>query len=198
MSRRLGQIRANKGPAQRVSVRRGLAGQKSWNGVAILARGAEPVETRRSPPGDRPLHRGGRRRPARRMPVSAERQSGAGPEIRLQAALVRTVDGLLPKSFGQRRAAPISRGTGSSNPSPSSGESGANRNWPAGTSLSSAEAVQAPSSTGGPRVRIRFPPAGSPWRNLTSETFVPEHRLGPRVEDPADYRCLASTSPRLA
>jgi hypothetical protein len=38
------------------------------------------------------------------MPVSAERQSGAGPEIRLQAALVRTVDGLLPKSFGQRRA----------------------------------------------------------------------------------------------
>ena len=28
-------------------------GQKSWNGVAILARGAEPVETRRSPPGDR-------------------------------------------------------------------------------------------------------------------------------------------------
>src|ERR1700732_1638558 len=37
------------------------------------------------------------------MPVSAERQSGAGPEIRLQAALIRTVDGLLPKSFGQRR-----------------------------------------------------------------------------------------------
>ena len=27
-------------------------GQKSWNGVAILARGAEPVETRRSLPGD--------------------------------------------------------------------------------------------------------------------------------------------------
>ena len=40
---------------------------------------------------------------------------------------LRTVDGLLPKSFGQRRApAPISRGTGSSNPSPSSGESAAN------------------------------------------------------------------------
>src|SRR6202011_201449 len=38
------------------------------------------------------------------MPVCAERQSGAGPEIRLQAALVRTVDGLLPKSFGLRRA----------------------------------------------------------------------------------------------
>jgi exodeoxyribonuclease III len=28
-------------------------GQKSWNGVAILARGAEPVETRRGLPGDR-------------------------------------------------------------------------------------------------------------------------------------------------
>ncbi|HTE80832.1 MAG TPA: endonuclease/exonuclease/phosphatase family protein, partial [Reyranella sp.] len=27
-------------------------GQKSWNGVAILARGAKPVETRRGLPGD--------------------------------------------------------------------------------------------------------------------------------------------------
>ena len=27
-------------------------GQKSWNGVAILARGAEPMETRRGLPGD--------------------------------------------------------------------------------------------------------------------------------------------------
>ena len=27
-------------------------GQKSWNGVAVLARGAEPVETRRGLPGD--------------------------------------------------------------------------------------------------------------------------------------------------
>jgi exodeoxyribonuclease III len=27
-------------------------GQKSWNGVAILARGAEPVETRRGLPGE--------------------------------------------------------------------------------------------------------------------------------------------------
>lgn len=27
-------------------------GQKSWNGMAILARGAEPVETRRGLPGD--------------------------------------------------------------------------------------------------------------------------------------------------
>jgi exodeoxyribonuclease-3 len=28
-------------------------GQKSWNGVAILARGSEPIETRRALPGDR-------------------------------------------------------------------------------------------------------------------------------------------------
>ena len=27
-------------------------GQKSWNGVAILARGAKPIETRRGLPGD--------------------------------------------------------------------------------------------------------------------------------------------------
>jgi exodeoxyribonuclease III len=27
-------------------------GQKNWNGVAILARGAEPIETRRGLPGD--------------------------------------------------------------------------------------------------------------------------------------------------
>ncbi|MDX1732311.1 MAG: endonuclease/exonuclease/phosphatase family protein, partial [Aurantimonas coralicida] len=27
-------------------------GQKSWNGVAILARGADPLETRRGLPGD--------------------------------------------------------------------------------------------------------------------------------------------------
>src|ERR1700738_4111539 len=54
-------------------------GQKSWNGVAILARGAEPVETRRGlaggPDDTQPLHRGGDRRPACRLPLSAERQS---------------------------------------------------------------------------------------------------------------------------
>jgi exonuclease III len=42
------------------------SGQKSWNGVAILARGAQPLETRRSLPGDpvryaQPLHRSGDR-----------------------------------------------------------------------------------------------------------------------------------------
>src|ERR1700730_15559995 len=50
----------------------------------------------------------------------------------------------------------------------------------------------------GPMVRIPVPSSGESVANLTSETFVPEHRLGPRVEDPAVYRCLASTSPRLA
>ena len=39
-------------------------GQKSWNGVAILARGVKPVETRRGLPGRsrrhaQPLHRSG-------------------------------------------------------------------------------------------------------------------------------------------
>src|SRR3954465_13152133 len=84
-------------------------GQKSWNGVAILARGKKPQETRRGLPGDpddthsryteaaargpgdppQPFHRGGRRRPDDRLPVPAQRQPGAGPEIRLQAPLVR-------------------------------------------------------------------------------------------------------------
>ena len=39
-------------------------GQKSWNGVAILARGRDPIENRRS---------------YDRVPLSPERQSGAGP-----------------------------------------------------------------------------------------------------------------------
>ncbi len=37
-------------------------GQKSWNGVAILARGAQPVETRRGLPA---IYRTATRRPAR-------------------------------------------------------------------------------------------------------------------------------------
>ena len=72
-------------------------GQKSWNGVAILARGAEPIETRRGLPGDpddsaQPLHRGRGRRHADRLPLPAQRQSGARAEVRLQAALVRAAD----------------------------------------------------------------------------------------------------------
>ena len=44
------------------------------------------------------------------------------------------------RSLSIRRLSSTARGTGSSNPLCSSGESGANRNWPAGTFRSSAEA----------------------------------------------------------
>jgi exodeoxyribonuclease-3 len=62
-------------------------GQKSWNGVAILARNAEPVEIRRVLPGD-PEDEHSRYIEAEVNglivgSVSAERQSGAGTEIRL-------------------------------------------------------------------------------------------------------------------
>src|SRR5438874_3831760 len=74
-------------------------GQKSWNGVAILARGAELVETRRGLPGDRnDSHSryieaaiGGMLVGCLYLP---KRQSVAGAEIRLQAALVRKADEL--------------------------------------------------------------------------------------------------------
>ena len=70
-------------------------GQKSWNGVAILARGADPIETRRGLPGD-PDDAHSRYIEAAvngvldRLPLPAQRQSGARPEVRLQAPLVRT------------------------------------------------------------------------------------------------------------
>jgi exodeoxyribonuclease-3 len=53
-------------------------GQKSWNGVAILARGAEPEETRRGLPGDPDDagEKGGRLR-AQRVERGPER-SGVG------------------------------------------------------------------------------------------------------------------------
>ena len=43
-------------------------GQKTWNGVAILARGAEPIEIRRGLPGDR---RTSRRATWRRLSVAS-------------------------------------------------------------------------------------------------------------------------------
>ena len=71
-------------------------GQKTWNGVAILAKGAEPVLTRdparRSRRQPEPLYRGRRRRAARHLDLPAQRQSPAGAEIRLQARLVRSPD----------------------------------------------------------------------------------------------------------
>ena len=72
-------------------------GQKSWNGVAILARGAEPIETRRGSPGD-PDDTHSRYIEAAvngiliGNPLPAQRQSGARAEVRLQAPLVRTPD----------------------------------------------------------------------------------------------------------
>ena len=86
-------------------------GQKSWNGVAILARGAKPVETRRGLPGDpEDLHSryieaavGGDHD---RLPLSAERQSGARPEVRLQAEMVRAADRAMRPSC-RRAATPV-------------------------------------------------------------------------------------------
>ena len=71
-----------------------IHGQKGFNGVAILAK--RPFEVQRGLPGDPErragaLHRGGdprrARRAAARLHLSAQRQSGAGREICLQARL---------------------------------------------------------------------------------------------------------------
>ncbi len=53
-------------------------GQKSWNGVAILA---PPWLARRSRRYAQPLYRSGDRRHPCRMPLSAERQSAPGPKF---------------------------------------------------------------------------------------------------------------------
>jgi hypothetical protein len=82
-------------------------GQRSWNGVAILAKDMTPIETRRALPGDpaddqsRYL-RGGGSRNHRRVPVPAERQSTARPEVHLQAGLVRTTGRPRPEPSRQR------------------------------------------------------------------------------------------------
>ena len=69
-------------------------GQKSFNGVAILAKGAAPVERGAGCPAIRTTRTAATSRRAvngvrRRLPLSAERQSAAGAEVRLQARLVR-------------------------------------------------------------------------------------------------------------
>uniref|UniRef100_UPI0030BA28FA endonuclease/exonuclease/phosphatase family protein n=1 Tax=Neoroseomonas terrae TaxID=424799 RepID=UPI0030BA28FA len=68
-------------------------GQSSWNGVAILARGREPVLTRTALPGDPSDHQ------ARYVEAAvngvliatlpAQRQSAAGAKVRLQAGVVQ-------------------------------------------------------------------------------------------------------------
>ena len=71
-------------------------GQKTWNGVAILARGCEPVLTRDELPGD-PADTQSRYIEAAvngilSARLSAERQSAARSEVRLQARLVRAAE----------------------------------------------------------------------------------------------------------
>ena len=82
-------------------------GQKTWNGVAILARNAEPVLTRTALPGDRDdrrgaLYRSRRQRHHRHQPLSAERQSAARTEIRLQARLVQAAASRTPRNSSSR------------------------------------------------------------------------------------------------
>jgi len=73
-------------------------GERSWNGVAILARGVEPVLIRDFLPGD-PTDRQSRYLEAAVNGVVIaslylpQRQSSAGPEIRLQTGLVRSAAG---------------------------------------------------------------------------------------------------------
>ncbi len=57
---------------------------------------------RRSRRHAQPLYRGGGRRSPDRLPLSAERQSGARPEVRLQAALVRAARRPRQSAAGQR------------------------------------------------------------------------------------------------
>jgi exodeoxyribonuclease-3 len=52
MKLKASQDRFPKGPIRDAGYRAIWHGQKSWNGVAILARGADPIETRRGLPGD--------------------------------------------------------------------------------------------------------------------------------------------------
>ncbi|WP_353817059.1 endonuclease/exonuclease/phosphatase family protein [Mesorhizobium sp.] len=72
-------------------------GQKSYNRVAILSRGADPVERRRGLPSDpddthsRYIRRG---RAHCGLSLPAEWESGAWSQVRLQAALVRPPDQL--------------------------------------------------------------------------------------------------------
>ncbi len=73
-------------------------GQKSWNGVAILARDADPIETRRGLPG------GPNDDQSRYVEAAVDGvllgclympngNPAPGPKFRLQAALVRAADG---------------------------------------------------------------------------------------------------------
>ena len=82
-------------------------GQKTWNGVAILARNADPVlirnRTARRPRRPRgALYRSRRQRHHRHQPLSAERQSAARTEIRLQARMVQAAADRTPRNSSSR------------------------------------------------------------------------------------------------
>ena len=62
------------------------------------ARGHPPRPARRSGRQPQPLHRSHGERHRGRLSLSAQRQSGAGPEVRLQAALVRAAYRITPRS----------------------------------------------------------------------------------------------------
>ena len=84
-------------------------GQKSWNGVAILARGTDPVEIRRVLPGDpEDLHsryiEATVQRHRRRLPVPAQRQPRPGAQVRLQAAAGWSVSCRTPPNLLERLA----------------------------------------------------------------------------------------------
>ena len=82
-------------------------GQKTWNGVAILARKAEPVLirnalARRSRRSRGALHRSRRQRHPDRLPLSAERQSAARTEIRLPSSNGSSGCSGMPRNFSSR------------------------------------------------------------------------------------------------
>ena len=84
-------------------------GQKTWNGVAILARGCEPIVdaariARRSRRKAGALYRGGGQRRHRRLTLCAERQSAAGAKIRLQAHLDGASAGACQRALRRWRA----------------------------------------------------------------------------------------------
>ncbi len=84
-------------------------GQKSWNGVAILARSGKPTEVRRALPGD-PEDEHSRYIEAEIDGVVVgcllltQRESGARTEIRLQAPMVRAAYGACGNAPGLRQA----------------------------------------------------------------------------------------------
>jgi exodeoxyribonuclease-3 len=78
-------------------------GQVSWNGVAILAKGMDPIESRRGLPGDKGDTQSRYiEAAAHGVPVSSERQPAARTQIRLQARVVRAADRLCRRAPRQR------------------------------------------------------------------------------------------------